>query len=139
MFTIENIQKLTIEELKNMLLENPDYIHRDIDGLGGVIFDYAVWWENYELIFFLLNNFEIDLFRKDGDDETVLFLAISHRSLKLVKILLDAGLPIDEKNKNYPHLNTTIFSTTIIFTSFWMRQYTNYPINTDKQSNNTHK
>ena len=100
MFTLENIQKLTMVELKKMLLENPDYINKDIDGLGGVIFDYAVWWENYDFIFFLLDNFKIDLFHKDRDNVTVLFTAISHRSLKLIKLLLDRGLVITEKDNN---------------------------------------
>ena len=100
MFTLENIKKLTMNELKDILLENTDLINKDIDGLGGVIFEYAVWWKNYHLIFFLLDNFEIDLFRKDRDGETVLFTAISHRSLKLIKLLLDRGLVITEKDNN---------------------------------------
>jgi len=100
MLDLSRLEKLSFEELKKYLLENPNEVNIDIDGEGGRILDYAGWWNYYELAYFLITELKVDIHRQDKDGTTALYTTICAGvdSIDIAKLLLDNGANINEKD-----------------------------------------
>ena len=99
-----------VEEIEILIAEQKYYeeaillvtVHKDIDGEGGTIIDYSIWWNNYELLFFLINEFNIDILKKDKDGDTLLNIAIVSGidAFKIIELLINLGINPNEKNED---------------------------------------
>jgi len=100
--TIEKLQKMSIDDIKKYYEKNIEALYYDLDGEGGTILEYAVWWDCYELLIFLIDEIKADIFINDKNNETLLFLISPNgeNALKFFNYLINKGLDINTINND---------------------------------------
>lgn len=96
--TLEQLNKLDIEGLKIYFKNNKHEMYTDLDGEGGTILFYSVWYGSIDLLNFLLKELKINIYQKDKMGDSVLFSVTlnGNNTLEILSILIKEGLSIND-------------------------------------------